>query len=76
MNLAYFIASEIFYKEKFMASRAVKNAHPEVCNVCKHKNLVFIGKQQLDKDGKDFLALFNCNYCHSTITLRMKRRKA
>ena len=49
-------------------------------NVCKHKHLVFLGKQEiLNADG--FLALFNCMDCRSTITLKMhmspvKRRKA
>ncbi len=49
---------------------------PGVCQVCKHKKLVYIGKQNIDRDGKDFLALFNCQACHSTISLRMKKQQS
>ncbi|MBN2289507.1 MAG: hypothetical protein JXQ83_09265 [Candidatus Glassbacteria bacterium] len=44
--------------------------------MCKHKDLIYIGKQQIDKDGKEFLALFNCNVCHSTISLRTREQKS
>ena len=74
-ELCIFYGKEVFFQEKFMCPRTVKTAHQEACQVCKHKNLVFIGKQQIDKDGNDFLALFNCDYCHSTISLRMKKSK-
>jgi len=58
-----------------MASLKFCNLLPEVCHVCKHKKLVFLGKQQIDVDGKEYLALFNCNFCHTTISLRMDKKK-
>ena len=38
--------------------------------VCKHKHLVFLGKQEIPT-GNGFLALFNCEDCRSTISLKM-----
>lgn len=48
--------------------------------MCKHKHLHFLGKQEIPSGG-GFLALFNCQDCRTTITLKMiktapKRRKA
>jgi hypothetical protein len=57
-----------------MASQQLTVDHDQVCKVCKHKNLIYIGKQQVDKLGREYLALFNCNFCHSTISIRMKAK--
>ena len=40
---------------------------------CKHKKLVFLGKQELTE--KEYLPLFNCLDCHTTVTIRLRRRK-
>ena len=37
--------------------------------MCKHKNVIYLGKQQADMKGKNHLYLFNCEKCHSTIVL-------
>ena len=39
-------------------------------NVCKHKHLVFIGKQEIPSQER-FLALFNCLDCRTTISLKL-----
>ncbi len=38
--------------------------------MCKHKRLVFLGKQEMPAENS-FLALFNCEDCRSTISLKM-----
>ena len=43
--------------------------------MCKHKHLVFLGKQEFPLEER-FLALFNCKDCRSTISLRMLKRAA
>jgi len=40
---------------------------------CKHKNVVFLGKQKLASD--DYLPLFNCLTCQSTITIRVRKQR-
>ena len=37
---------------------------------CKHKELIFLGYQQVPESVK--LALYNCTTCHTTITLKEK----
>ena len=48
----------------------------EKCSVkmCKHKNIVFLGKQEIPETN-EYLALFNCQDCHSTITLKLKKKR-
>lgn len=41
--------------------------------VCQHKRLIFLGKQEFSDNG-DFLALFNCADCRTTISLKMKKK--
>lgn len=41
--------------------------------MCKHKRLVFLGKQELLPEGF-FLALFNCEDCRTTISLKMVKK--
>ena len=36
--------------------------------VCKHKNVVYVGKQETAIEGK-FIDLYQCVHCGSTITL-------
>jgi len=40
--------------------------------MCRHKNLDFLGKQVVPGE-ENFLALFNCRDCHSTISLAMRQ---
>lgn len=40
---------------------------------CKHKRLTFLGKQEMPTEDA-FLALFNCEDCRSTISLKMVNR--
>ncbi len=41
--------------------------------MCKHKRLTFLGKQDMPSEST-FLALFNCEDCRSTISLKMVNR--
>ncbi|HUU28383.1 MAG TPA: hypothetical protein VM123_11265 [archaeon] len=41
--------------------------------MCKHKSLVYIGKQQLLIKG-EYLALFNCKACKSTVSIKLKKK--
>ena len=41
--------------------------------LCRHKRLIFLGKQEMPDSG-DFLALFNCADCRTTISLNMKKK--
>ncbi len=41
--------------------------------MCKHKRLTFLGKQDMPTEST-FLALFNCEDCRSTISLKMVNR--
>ncbi|MBW7996224.1 MAG: hypothetical protein FVQ81_06585 [Candidatus Glassbacteria bacterium] len=41
-------------------------------SMCKHKHLVFLGKQEMPAK-EHFLALFNCLDCCSTIALKMAK---
>jgi|SaaInl7_200m_RNA_FD_contig_21_1069697_length_250_multi_14_in_0_out_0_1 hypothetical protein len=41
--------------------------------MCKHKRLVFLGKQEVSPEHS-FLALFNCVDCRSTISLKMTNK--
>ncbi len=45
--------------------------------MCKHKNLVYLGKQPVTLKADRFLYLFNCIACKTTISIRpRKERKA
>lgn len=45
--------------------------------VCKHKNLVYLGKQPITLKADRFLYLFNCTVCKTTISVPpRKERKA
>ena len=56
-----------------MKTSSVKTAKERAINTCKHKRLIFLGKQELPGSG-DFLALFNCADCSTTISLEMKKK--
>jgi hypothetical protein len=42
--------------------------------MCKHKHIIYLGKQELISKGK-YLVLFNCQDCFSTISLQLKKFK-
>ncbi len=42
--------------------------------MCKHKNLVYLGKQELIR-SEQYLALFNCIDCESTISLKVRKEE-
>jgi hypothetical protein len=57
-----------------MKTSPVQTKKKHTSNVCKHKRLIFLGKQEQPDNG-DFLALFNCADCHTTISLKMKKKE-
>lgn len=52
---------------------SVQTEKKRVGKACRHKRLNFLGKQELPENG-DFLALFNCADCRTTISLKMKKK--
>ena len=56
-----------------MRLETVQIAKKPTGKACGHKRLVYLGKQELPGSG-DFLALFNCADCQSTISLKMKNK--
>ena len=56
-----------------MKTSLVKTEKKHARKACKHKRLIFLGKQEIPDNG-DFLALFNCADCHTTISLKMKKK--
>ena len=60
-------------KEVVMRVETVQIKKKPAGKACGHKRLVFLGKQGLPGNG-DFLALFNCADCQSTISLKMKKK--
>ena len=56
-----------------MKTHSVQTEKKHASNACKHKRLIFLGKQELPDNG-DFLALFNCADCRTTISLKMKKK--
>ena len=57
-----------------MKTSSVQTEKKRTGNVCKHKRLIFLGKQEFADSG-DFLALFNCADCRTTISLKMKKKE-
>lgn len=51
----------------------VQTEKKRASKVCLHKKLIFLGKQEFSDNG-DFLALFNCVDCRTTISLKMKKK--
>ena len=78
-KLAYNLLNEMVNVIKVASAMRLETEKKEKI-MCKHKHLVFLGKQELLTEEK-FIALFNCQDCRSTISLKMvkpikKRRKA
>lgn len=42
--------------------------------MCKHKHIIYLGKQELICK-EEYLVLFNCQDCLSTISLQLKKFK-
>ncbi len=66
-------AYKISERSIIMKIDLVQTDKKRASRVCKHKRLLFLGKQEFTDRG-DFLALFNCADCLSTITLKMKKK--
>ena len=64
----------ILEKEVMMRMGTVQIEKKPASAVCGHKRLVFLGKQELTGSA-DFLALFNCVDCQSTISLKMTKKE-
>ena len=56
-----------------MKIELVQTDKKRASRVCKHKRLLFLGKQEFNDRG-DFLALFNCEKCCTTVSLKMKKK--
>ena len=56
-----------------MKTSSVQAEKKRTGNLCKHKRLIFLGKQGIAGSG-DFLALFNCADCSTTISLKIKEK--
>ncbi len=43
--------------------------------MCKHKDLIYIGKQPITLKSDRFLYLFNCTSCKTTISIPPRRSR-
>ena len=75
MIFAYKICKGDFYHSRsiIMKMDFVQTEKKRASKVCLHKRLIFLGKQEFSDNG-DFLALFNCADCRTTISLKMKKK--
>ena len=51
-----------------------KSTKGETMNPCSHKKLTFLGIQKT-VNSDVCLKLYNCNYCHTTISTKHKRKE-
>ena len=51
-----------------------KSTKGETMNPCKHQKLTFLGRQE-NVNSDVCLYLYNCNYCHTTISTKHKRKE-
>jgi hypothetical protein len=41
--------------------------------MCRHDKIVYLGKQKVSEQSENFLYLFNCEKCKTTISLRTRK---
>ena len=66
-------AYKISERSIIMKIDLIQTEKKRASRVCKHKRLIFLGKQEFTDRG-NFLALFNCEECCTTISLKMKKK--